>query len=280
MSSITLNRPAPGGAPRPAASTGARAPGRIPDALADIQTMVVRSLRHSLRDAESLVMSVMLPVMLMLLFVYVFGGAINTGTAYVNYVVPGIILLCAGFGAAGTATSVARDMTTGLIDRFRSMRIFSGALLVGHVTASVVRNLVATAVVIGVGFAIGWRPHAGFGGWLGVGAMLVLYMAAISMLAALIGLFANSIESANAFTFVMMFLPYVSSAFVPPDTMPTFLRGFAEHQPVTPVIQTLRSLLTGAPVGSNGWISVMWWGPILLVCFAGAGWLFRRKTRD
>jgi ABC-2 type transport system permease protein len=280
MSTTALDRPTPGAAPRPPASPDIRHPHRIAAVVDDIRTMVRRSLRHSLRDAESLVMSVMLPVMLMLLFVYVFGGAINTGTTYVNYVVPGIILLCAGFGAAGTATSVARDMTTGLIDRFRSMRIFSGALLVGHVTASVVRNLVATAVVIGIGFAIGWRPHAGLGSWLGVAAMLVLYMAAISMLAALIGLFANSIESANAFTFVMMFLPYVSSAFVPPDTMPAFLRGFAHHQPVTPVIETLRSLLTGAPVGSNGWISVMWWGSILLVCLAGAGWLFRRKTRD
>ena len=274
MSTTTLDRPT-----RPTAPVQVRSPGRVAAAFADVGTMIVRSLRHSLRDAESLVMSVMLPVMLMLLFVYVFGGAIRTGTTYVDYVVPGIILLCAGFGAAGTATSVARDMTTGLIDRFRSMRIFSGALLVGHVTASVARNLVATAVVIGVGFAIGWRPHAAVGGWLGVAAMLVLYMAAISMMAALIGLLANSIESANAFTFVMMFLPYVSSAFVPPDTMPSFLRGFADHQPVTPVIETLRALLTGAPVGSNAWVSVAWWGPILLVCFAGAAWLFRRKTR-
>jgi ABC-2 type transport system permease protein len=241
--------------------------------------MVVRSFRHSARDAESLVMAVMLPVMLMLLFVYVFGGAITTGTSYVNYVVPGIILLCAGFGSAATATSVARDMTTGLIDRFRSMRIFSGALLVGHVTASVARNLVATTVVVGVGLAIGWRPHASAASWIGVVGLLALYMAAISMLAALIGLLANSIESANAFTFVMMFLPYVSSAFVPPGTMPAFLRGFAEHQPVTPVIEALRALLTGAPVGSTAWISILWWVPIFLVCFIGAALIFRRTTR-
>jgi ABC-2 type transport system permease protein len=278
MTDITLDRPVPPPATHDVPAP--RTPGRLAAAAADMGTMIVRSLRHSLRDAESLVMAVMLPVMLMLLFVYVFGGAITTGTTYVNYVVPGIILLCAGFGSANTATSVATDMTTGIIDRFRSMRIFSGALLVGHVTASVARNLVATGVVVSVGLAIGWRPHAHINGWVGALALLVLYMAAISMLAALIGLLANSIESANAFTFVMLFLPYVSSAFVPPDTMPAFLRGFAQHQPVTPVIEALRALLTGAPVGSEAWVAVAWWGSILLLCFSSASLVFRRKTRD
>lgn len=244
----------------------------------DNLAMIGRSLRRSSRDLESLLMGVMLPVILMLLFVYVFGGAIQTGTAYVNYVVPGILLLCAGFGSAGTAVSVCTDMVNGIVDRFRSMQVASSAMLTGHVVASLARNLVATGVVIGVGLAVGWRPAAGPAQWAAAIGLLVLFVLAVSWLSAALGLLAGSPETANGFTFLVLFLPYVSSAFVPVSTMPSFLQGFAEHQPVTPVIETMRGLLVGGPIGSDGWLAVGWCLLILAVSWTGAGMLFRRRS--
>src|SRR5918995_2326877 len=191
--------------------------------------------------------------MLMLLFVYLFGGAIQTGTRYVTYVVPGVLLLCAGFGASMTAVSVTYDMTSGIIDRFRSMDVGGAAVLAGHVTASVVRNLASTVLVFGVAFLIGFRPSAGPLDWLAAAGILVLFILAISWLSAAFGLLARSPEAAGGFSFLVMFLPYPSSAFVPIETMPGWLQGFAANQPVTPVIETLRGLLLGLPVGSSPW---------------------------
>ncbi|UYM07721.1 ABC transporter permease [Solicola gregarius] len=248
-------------------------------ALADSRVMVTRSLRHTVRNVDVMLTAVMLPVVLMLMFVYVFGGAMDTGTSeYVNYVVPGIILLCAGFGAGSTALSVAGDMEQGIIARFKSMPITSSAVVMGHVVASVVRNLVATALVIGVAFAVGWRPDATLVEWVAALGLVVLFILAISWLSAAFGLLLKTVEAANAFTFVLLFLPYVSSAFVPTNSMPSALQGFAAHQPVTPVIETLRGLWMGTPIDTNAWLAIAWCGGILVLSYAWAIWLFRNRT--
>jgi ABC-2 type transport system permease protein len=248
----------------------------MPDAVA--LTMAGRCIRLSSRNIDALVTSLMLPIMLMLIFVYLFGGAIDTGTAYVTYVVPGVILLCAGFGSATTAVTVSQDMTGGIVDRFRSMDVGGAAILAGHVAASALRNAASTVLVFGVAFAIGFRPHAAPLDWLAAIGILLAFVLAVSWLAAAIGLIAKSPEAANGFTFVIMFLPYASSAFVPVDTMPSWIQGFAQHQPVTPVIESLRGLLLGTPVGSDPWTALAWCAGILAVSVAAAGVLFRRRT--
>jgi ABC-2 type transport system permease protein len=249
-----------------------------PSPAAGALTMAARCVRLSMRHVDALVTSLMLPVLLMLMFVYLFGGAIDTGTAYVTYVVPGVILLCAGFGSATTAVSVSQDMAGGIVDRLRSMDVGAPALLCGHVAASAVRNAVSTALVVCVALLIGFRPSAGPLEWLAVAGVLLSFIVAISWLAAAIGLLARSPEAANGFTFVIMFVPYASSAFVPVDTMPAWLQGFAAHQPVTPVIETLRALLLGTPVGGEAWTALAWCAGILVAAVAGSGVLFRART--
>jgi ABC-2 type transport system permease protein len=239
---------------------------------------VGRSLRHSLRDGESLLMAIMLPVMLMLLFTFVFGGAIDPTGSYVDYVVPGIILLCAGFGAASTAVYVAGDMKAGIIDRFRTMPLRPGAVLTGHVVASLLRNLLATGVVIGVALLVGFRPTAGVGGWVAAVGLIALYILTITYLFAAIGLAARSPEAASGYGFVILFLPYLSSAFVPVDTMPSWLQWIAENQPITPIIETIRGLLFGLPLGTQPWWAIGWCLGILLVAVVWGAWLFRRKA--
>lgn len=242
-------------------------------------TMVGRSLRLSRRSLDALLTALLLPIMIMLMFVYLFGGAIRTGTSYVTYVVPGVILLCAGFGAATTAVSVSHDLAGGMVDRFRSMDVSGAALLAGHVAASVARNVASTALVFGVAFAIGFRPDAGPVRWLAAGGVLLAFVLAVSWLSAAVGLLAPSAEAANGFTFVLAFLPYPSSVFVPIDTMPSWLRGFAGNQPVTPVIETLRGLLLGTPTGASPWRALVWCAAILLASVALSGLMFRRRTR-
>ena len=246
--------------------------------MSDLAVMAGRGVRLSARNIDALLTSLMLPIILMLLFVYLFGGAIHTGTAYVMYVVPGVILLCAGFGASTTAVSVSLDMKNGIIDRFRSMDIGGAAVLGGHVVASVARNIASTLLVFGVAVLIGFRPNAGPLDWLAAAGVLLLFVFAISWLSAAFGLLAKSPEAAAGFTFIVMFLPYPSSAFVPIDTMPSWLHGFATHQPTTPVIETLRGLLVGTPVGSSPVLAVAWCGGIALVSMVLAAFLFRRRT--
>ena len=206
--------------------------------------MVTRSVRRSRRDPEAFFTALMLPVVLMLLFVYVFGGAMNTGGSYANYVVPGLIVLCAGFGAGTTAVAVATDMSNGIVDRFRSMPISGSSVLAGHITASLLRNLVATVLVIGVGLAVGWRPDASVAGWAGAAGMIVLFILALSWLAAAVGLLAHGAEAANSVTFVFMFIPYVSTAFVPAATCP----GGCAGSP-----RTSRSPRSWRPCAGCGW---------------------------
>jgi ABC-2 type transport system permease protein len=243
----------------------------------DALAMIDRSVRLSWRNVDAMITSLVLPIILMLLFVYLFGGAIQTGTRYVTYVVPGVILLCAAFGAAGTAVGVTQDMKTGIIDRFRSMDVSGGAVLTGHVVASLARNTASTLLVLGVAFLIGFRPHAGVLDGLAVAGVLLLFVLAISWLSAAVGLLAKSPEAAAGFTFVVMFLPYPSSAFVPIDTMPAWLHGFARHQPVTPVIETVRGLLLDVPVGDSPRQAVLWCTAITVASIALCVALFPRR---
>ncbi|MFD7225117.1 ABC transporter permease [Streptomyces sp. NPDC059883] len=252
------------------------------DALASSRThaltMAGRGIRLSRRNIDAVITAMMLPIMLMLIFVYLFGGAIDTGTRYVTYVVPGVLLLCAGFGSAGTAVSVSEDMKGGIIDRFRSLDIGGTSILAGHVTASVARNVVSTALVLGVALLIGFRPSATPAAALAAAGILFAFIVAISWLSAAIGLLAKSPEAASGFTFFMMFLPYPSSAFVPIDTMPDWLHGFADHQPVTPVIESLRGLLLGLPVGSAPWVALAWCAGFLVLALGLSRVLFRVRT--
>lgn len=237
-----------------------------------------RSIRHSLRDAEALTMAVLLPVMLMVLFTYVFGGAIDRSGDYLSYVTPGIVLLCAGFGAASTAVAVSSDLTTGVINRVRTLPITSATVLAGHTAASLLRNLAATGVVIGVAVALGYRPQAGLLGWLAAIGLIVAWILAITALFAAIGLLASSPEAANGYGFMLLFLPYVSSAFVPVSTMPGWLQWFAAHQPVTPLIESLRALLEGGSPGGTALVALGWCLAILAAAAALAAWAFPRRV--
>jgi ABC-2 type transport system permease protein len=255
--------------------------------------MVARSLRRTLRDPEAFITALALPVILLLLFVYVFGGVFNAGlfhagsgqagSGYVSYVVPGLIVLCAGFGAGTTAVAVAADISTGVIDRFRSMPIAGWSVLAGQIAASLARNLLATALVIGAALAVGWRPAASPLAWLGALGLVVLFIAALSWLAACLGLLLGSPEAANGATFLFMFVPYLSTAFVPAATMTPALRPVAANQPFTPVIETLRGLWTGhtstgASLAHEAGLAVAYCAGILVVTAAAGSWLFRHRT--
>jgi ABC-2 type transport system permease protein len=238
--------------------------------------MLGRNYRLSLRNVDGLVMGLALPVLLMLVFVFLFGGAIDTGTSYVNYVLPAVILLAASLGAATTAVSVSADIKGGVVDRLRSMPIVSWSFLVGHVGASLVRNLVASALVVGVAVFLGFRPTAGPLEWLAAIGLLSLFILAISWFSAAIGLFASSPEAASGYTVFAVFLPYISSGFVPVDTLPGWLQGIAQHQPLTPMIEAVRALMTGGPAGSAVSLAVAWWLSLGAAGFALAAWRFAR----
>ncbi len=237
-----------------------------------------RSLRHSLRDVESLVMGVVLPVMMTVLLTFVFGGAISSREQYLEYVVPGIVMLCAGFGAATTAIAVSTDLSTGAIDRFRTMPIPGWAVLLGHAAASLVRNLFSTAVVGVVAVLLGYRASGGVGGVVAAAAVVALWIAAITVLFTVIGLFAKTPQAASGYGFVFLFLPYLSSAFVPLSTLPAWLRPVAANQPCTPVIESIRALLDGADPGSDLLAAIVWCGGFLVVATLLCVWAFPRKT--
>ncbi|MDN5725581.1 MAG: ABC transporter permease [Propionibacteriales bacterium] len=239
---------------------------------------VDRSIRLSMRNVESLLLAIVLPAMLMLMFTFVFGGAIDPAGGYLTYVVPGIIVLCAGYGASTTAIDVAEDLRTGTINRFRTMPIPAVTVLVGHVVASLARNLLATAVVLVVGLLMGFRPEAGLWGWLGALAVLAVHITAITALFAAVGLATGSPQAASGYTFIVMFLPYLSSGFVPLDTLPAWLRPVAEHQPMTAVIESVRLLLSGADPQAAPWMALAWFLGVIAVSAAWTGWLFPRKV--
>lgn len=242
--------------------------------------LIGRSLRHIGRSPEQLMIMLFLPAMLLLMFRYLFGGAIDVGdTTYVNYVVAGIIAVSVAFNATVTSTSVCNDLTEGIVERFRSMPVPSSVVLVGHVAASLVRNLVSVVVMVGVGVAVGFRPRADVLEWLAALGLLGLFALAVSWLAAIIGLVAKTVEGASGMSMPLVFVPYVGSALVPPSTMPEGLRAIAEHQPVSVVVDAVRALFMGMPVGNTGWLAVVWWGGIVVVAVPLAGWLFRRRSR-
>lgn len=248
--------------------------------LRDGWTMFLRLMKHTYRNPETLLIGIFLPVILMLLFVYVFGGAIQTGTAYVNYIVPAVIVTCVGYGTSMTATGVNVDMNGGLYDRLRSMPVRPVSLLFAHIASSFVRNGIGAALVVLVALAIGFRPAADLGAWLGVVCFLGLFFLAVCWLSVFFGLLAPNPETAGTFGFFIIFLPYASSAFVPTGTMPSWLRVFADHQPFTPLIDTLRGLLLGGGISAgDAWASVAWFGSLLAISFAAALILFVRKKR-
>ncbi|MER7908488.1 ABC transporter permease [Streptomyces sp. NPDC096068] len=249
------------------------------DALTAASVLAGRGIRISRRNLDAIITSMMLPIMLMLVFVYFFGGAIETGTRYVTYVVPGVLVLCAGFGAASTAVSVSEDMRLGVVDRFRTLDIGGTPFLAGHVAATVTRNALSTGLVLGVAFAIGFRPAGTAAGWCAAIGLLLAWITTVSWLSAALGLVTRTPEAAGAITFFMMFLPYPSSAFVPIDTMPSWLHGFAEHQPVTPLIESMRGLLLGLPAGDAPWIALGWCAGLLALAVVASGFLFRLRTR-
>lgn len=240
-----------------------------------------RSIVHSLRNLDSLVTAVVAPVAVMLLFVTVFGSALEdtVGGSYADYVTPGVMLLCAGFGAALTATSIHTDVSKGFIERLRTMPVRASGVIFGHVFASVVRNLGSTAVVLLVAVALGFRPEASAVEWAGIVALLAGYILVLTLIAAAWGLATRSVDSAGMFSFIALFLPYLSTAFIPVDSLPGFLRGFAEHQPVTVTIEALRGLATGHPDAGDLLASGAWLAGIGLVAAILASWLFSRSGR-
>ena len=245
-------------------------------------TFVGRGLRHTVRNADALVTSLVLPVVILLMFVYVFGTAIDVGVAgvsYVDFVLPSVVLLCAGHGAAGTAVGVAQDKEGGVLDRVRSLPVPASAVLTGHVVASLVRNLGSTVLVVAVGLAVGFRSDASGVEWLAAAGLVTLFILAFTWIAVALGMAAGSVEGAAAFGFVALFLPYVSSAFVPTDGLPGTLRWVADHQPVTPLVDTLRGLLSGSPIGSAAAWSVAWCLALLVPAVAWASWQFRQGDR-
>lgn len=247
--------------------------------LRDAVVISQRSIRHSLRNIDALLIGVILPVFLLIMFTYVFGGAIETGGNYIDFVVPSIILLCAGYGAGTTAVSVTQDMTEGIVNRFRTMQVVSSAVLTGHVVASMARNLFSTTLVVLLSFAFGFRPTAGLFAWLGVFGLIALFIVAFSWLSAMFGLLVRSIDAASSLSFFILFLPYVSSAFVPIHTLPDWLQPFAEHQPITPIVDTLRALLFENSFGETGWVAVAWCIGILVCSLIGATIFWRRSGR-
>jgi ABC-2 type transport system permease protein len=255
-----------------------RTSSRRPGASVTTSVMITRSLRHTIRNVDALVMAIVLPTILMLLFTYVFGNAIEPGGGYVDYVVPGIILLCAGFGASSTAVDVANDMTNGIIDRFRTMPLRAMSVLTGHVVASLVRNLGATGIVIGVALLVGFRPSAGPLAWIAAIGVIALFILAITWLYAAIGLAAGNVEAASGYGFALLFVPYLSSAFVPTDTMPSWLQWIAENQPITPIIETIRALLMGTDPGTAPYWAVGWCLVIIAGAYAWGTWLFGRRS--
>lgn len=246
--------------------------------LSDAWVLTGRSLRLDVRRIDALIMGIALPVILLFMFVNIFGGAIEVGTEYLNYVVPGIILVTAGFGTSQVAVSVSHDLTTSTIDRLRSMPLASASLFIGHTTASTIRNVVSTVLVVVVAMLMGFRPTGSALAILGAVGVAALYITAIAWVSALLGAVATSPEGASGFTFFMLFLPYVSSAFVPVETLPGWIRGFATHQPVTHVIETIRSLLMDTPAGNSAWLAVVWSLGIISISVPTVAVLYRRRT--
>ncbi|MBA3824159.1 MAG: ABC transporter permease [Ktedonobacterales bacterium] len=236
--------------------------------LRDTSILFGRSMRHILRSPDTIITVAIMPIMFMLLFVYVFGGAIQTGARnYVNYLLPGILLIAIASGIAYTAFRLFTDRQKGLFARFHSMPVARSSVLWAHVLTSLVSNAISVVVIILVALIMGFRSSAGVLAWLAVAGILVLFTLALTWLAVIPGLTAKTVEGASAFSYPLIFLPFISSAFVPTATMPTVVRAFAENQPVTSIINTVRSLLNSEPVGNEIWIALAWCVGIAIVTY-------------
>lgn len=244
--------------------------------VADTAALLRRSLRHIARSPDTIITTAVMPVMMMLLFVYVLGGAIRTGTgSYVNYLLPGILVITIASGISYTAFRLFLDMQGGMVERFRSMPVSRSSVLWAHVLTSLVANLVSLVVVLLVGFAMGFRSGAGPLAWLAVLGILTLLTLALTWVAVIPGLVAKTVDGASAFGYPLIFLPFISSAFVPTASMPGPVRAFAEHQPVTVIVDVIRRLFSEQPVGSDAWTAVAWCVGILLIAYAVAVRLYR-----
>ncbi|MFE7745097.1 ABC transporter permease [Nocardia sp. NPDC057455] len=245
---------------------------------ADTTLLLGRSLRHITRSVDTIITTTIMPIAFMLLFVYVFGGAIDSGSdSYVQYLLPGILLITVASGIAYTAFRLFLDMKSGIFERFQSMPIARSAVLWAHVLTSLVANLISLVVVVLVALLMGFRSGAGILAWLAVAGILILFTLALTWIAVIPGLSAKTPDGASAFSYPLIFLPFISSAFVPTDTMPGPLRAFAENQPVTSIINAIRNLFTEQPVGTDIWIALAWCVGILIVAYLFAMNTYRRK---
>lgn len=250
-------------------------------ALKDTWTMTKRSLRHIVRSPDTIITVVLTPIAMMLMFVYVLGGALGKQTGAVNYVdfiTPGIIILTVISGIAYAAFRLNTDIQKGIINRFRTMPVAPSSILGGQAVSSTLSNLFSCLLVLAVAFAIGFRTNAGLVEWLLFGGLLILFTLATTWMAIFFGLQAKSAEGAGSFSYILMLLIFLSPSFVPTDSMTPLLRGFAENQPFTPIIETMRSLLTTGAAGDKVWLALAWCVGILVVMYALAIWQYKRKT--
>lgn len=246
--------------------------------LGDTAVLTGRSLRHVTRSLDTIITTVITPLGLMLMFVYVLGGAIETGTDnYVNYLLPGILLITIASGIAYTAFRLFTDLQGGIFERFHSMPIARSSVLWAHVLTSIVANVISLVVVVLVALAMGFRSGAGVLAWLAVAGILVLFTLALTWLAVIPGLTAKTVDGASAFAYPLIFLPFISSAFVPTETMPGPVRWFAENQPVTSIVDAIRNLLAQQPAGSGIWIALAWCVGVLVVAYGFAMATYRRR---
>ncbi|HEU4999742.1 MAG TPA: ABC transporter permease [Lapillicoccus sp.] len=244
----------------------------------DSTVLLGRSLRHISRSMDTIITTTIMPIAFMLLFVYVFGGAISTGTgSYVNYLLPGILIITIASGVSYTAFRLFLDTQSGIFERFQSMPIARSAVLWAHVLTSLVANLISVVVVVLVAVVMGFRSSAGLVAWLEVAGILVLLTLALTWIAVIPGLTAKSADGASAFSYPLILLPFISSAFVPTETMPGPVRAFAENQPVTSIVDAIRNLLAGQPVGTDIWVALAWCVGILLIAYAFAMMAYRRR---
>ena len=243
----------------------------------DMGVMLGRSMRHILRSMDTIITVCLTPIAMMLLFVYVFGGAIQTGTDnYVNYLLPGILLMAIASGIAYTSYRLFMDKQGGIFERFHSMPIARSAALWGHVLTSLVSNAISVVVIILVALIMGFRSPAGVLSWLAVAGILALFTLALTWVAAIAGLSAKSPDGAGAFAYPLIFLPFISSAFVPTESMPPVVRAFAENQPVTSIVEAIRALLSGQSVGNDIWVALAWCLGILIVAYFFAMRAYKR----
>lgn len=255
-------------------------------AVTDSVTLLRRNLKNQLRYPTTVIAIIGIPVLFLLLFVYVFGSVLGNGVTnalphghhdYIDYVLPGLVIMTAATGSLGTAVSTSMDMTEGIIARFKTMRIFRPSILIARVISSVLQTVASMAVVLGVALLMGFSPDASALDWLGVLALLTGAAFALTWLGVAFGLAAKTLDAASNAPFPLILLPFVGSGIVPTDTMPTGLRQFAEYQPFTPMIETLRGLLFGTEIGNSGWLAAAWIAGLTVLGFA---WSLKHFTKD